>query len=110
MIEVNQLIWYKMILPKKDAYNAKIINIEEEIPNVTKLATTSAVTTVENIILNILDQVKKAGYDAKISETEKECFTISDYNNFTSNTFGAKITQKRSVNEIFFILLHSISK
>ena len=44
-------------------------------------------------------KVKKADYDAKISETEKEYFTTSDYNKFTSNTLDAKITQKKLINE-----------
>ena len=43
--------------------------------------------------------MKKADYDANISGIEKKYFTISDYNNFTSNTLDAKITQKKLVNE-----------
>ena len=43
--------------------------------------------------------MKKADYDANISGIENKDFTISDYNNFTSNTLDAKITQKKLVNE-----------
>ena len=43
--------------------------------------------------------MKKADYDANISGIENKYFTISDYNNFTSNALDAKITQKKLVNE-----------
>ena len=48
---------------------------------------------------NISDLVKKANYDAKISEMGNKYFTTSDYDKFTSNTLDAKITQKKLVNE-----------
>ena len=37
-------------------------------PSITNLATTAALTTVKNKITNVSDLVKKADYDAKISE------------------------------------------
>ena len=44
---------------------------------------------------NVSDLVKKADYDAKISEIENQCFTTSDYYKLTSNnTLDAKITKK----------------
>ena len=61
------------------------------------MATTDAVTTK---IPNFSDTVKKAGYDAKISEMrEKYCIT-SDYNKFTSNTLDAKITHKSDLHDL----------
>ena len=69
--------------------------VKKEIPLKNDLATTNtALTTVENKILNVNDLVKNADYDAKISEMEKKYFTTSEYNKFTSNTFDAKLTQK----------------
>ena len=90
---------------KEDVYNAKIKNIEDKIPDITNLATnsflkakinaikgdlrsinnlaailTTALTTVENKIPNVSDLVKKADYDAKISEMENKYFTTFDYN------------------------------
>ena len=71
--------------------------VKKEIPLINDLATTNtALTTVENKILNVSDLVKNADYDAKISEMEKKYFTTSEYNKFTSNTFDAKLTQKVS--------------
>ena len=69
--------------------------VKKEIPLINDLATTNtALTTVENKILNVSDLVKNADYDAKISEMEKKYFTTSEYNKFKSNTFDAKLTQK----------------
>ena len=81
----------KNAVVKKDAYNTKMKNIEDKIPDVivlatnaslnaeinevkikipsiTSLDTTAALTNVENKICNVSDLVKKADYDAKISE------------------------------------------
>ena len=74
--------------------NAKIHEVKREIPSNINLATTTALTAVENKIPNVSDLIKKADYDAKISEMENKYFTTSDYNKFTSNTFDAKVTQK----------------
>ena len=104
----------KNYVVKKDVYNAKIKNIEDKIPDITNLTTnttrdariyevrkeipsitnltsTTALTTVENKIPNASNLVKKkADYDAKISEMEKNYFTTSDYNKFMTNTLDAK--------------------
>ena len=57
------------------------------------LATTAALTTVENKTPNVSDLVKKTDYKAKISKMENKYLTTSDYNKFTGNTLDAKITQ-----------------
>ena len=44
---------------KKDVYNAKIENIDDQIPNITNLATTSALAAVENKIHGFSNLVKK---------------------------------------------------
>ena len=48
-----------MILLKKDVFHAKIRNIEDKIPDITDLATTAALTILENKISNVSDPVKK---------------------------------------------------
>ena len=82
---------------KKD-YNAKIYEIEDKIPSITGLATTAALTAVENKIPDIINLVKKktTNYDAKI---ESKYFTSTDYNKFTSQTLYAKIKQKELVDK-----------
>ena len=62
--------------------------VKKEIPLINNLA------TIENKILNVSDLVKNADCDAQISEMEKNIFTTSEYNKFTSNTFDAKLTQR----------------
>ena len=80
---------------KKDVYNAKIKNIEDKIPDVTKFATdaslnakinevkgkipsitnlaaTRALTAVENKIPSVIDLVKKTDYNTKINEIQKK--------------------------------------
>ena len=42
------------------------MKLKKEIPSITTLATTVALTNVENKIPNVSDLVKKADYDAKI--------------------------------------------
>ena len=54
-----------MILLKKTDYNAKIIELEDKITDVSSLATKTALTTVENKIPNISNLVKKTDYDTK---------------------------------------------
>ena len=61
------------------------------------MATTDAVTTK---IPNFSDTVKKAGYDAKISEMREKYFITSDYNKLLSNTLDAKITHKSDLHDL----------
>ena len=46
-------------------------------PNITNLATTTALTAVENEIPNVRNLIKKTDYNTKISETENKI--TSDY-------------------------------
>ena len=52
---------------KKDVYNAKVKHIEDKIPDITNLATTTALTAAENKRLNVINLVKKIDYNTKIS-------------------------------------------
>ena len=44
--------------------------VKGEIPNITNIATTTALTTVKNKIPNVNDPVTKIDYNTKISEIE----------------------------------------
>ena len=70
MSNITYLITYHSL-------NAKINDAKGEIPNITKLATTSALTAVENKIPSVSNFVKKTKYNTKINETEKK---VTDYN------------------------------
>ena len=56
----------------KTTLNAKINEVKGEIPNITYLATTAALTTVENKIPNISNLVKKTDNNSKINEIKKK--------------------------------------
>ena len=106
---------------KKDAYNAKIKNIGEkilditklainaslnakinevkgEIPNIISLATTTALTAVENKIHNISNLVKKTDYNTKINEIGKKItdhdhdryITTPEFNRLTAENFAGR--------------------
>ena len=60
-----------------DIYNAKIENIEDKIPDITNLATKTALNAVEIKIPSVNNLVKKTDYNAKIEEIEKK---ITDHN------------------------------
>ena len=62
---------------KKRDYNTKISEIDGKIPNISGLATTSALTSVENKILSVSNLVKKTNYNTKITEIEKK---LTDHN------------------------------
>ena len=109
----------------KDVYNAKIKNIQHKIPSITNiatntpingkinevkekcqiliptnLATTTALTAVENKICNVSNYSKKADYNTKISESESRTatdhdhdkyITTQEFNEFKSETFTARL-------------------
>ena len=52
-------------------YNVKITEIENKIPSVSGLATTSALTAAENKIPDVSSSVKKTAYNINIIEIEK---------------------------------------
>ena len=63
-------------LDANGALNAKINKVKGKIPNIANLATTAALTFVEDEIPSVSDLVKKADYDAKISEIEKNVLLL----------------------------------
>ena len=63
---------------KKTDYNAKITETENKIPNISNLATKTALTTVENKIPDTTDLVKKIDYNTKVSEIEGKIPHISN--------------------------------
>ena len=105
---------------KKDVYNARAKNIEDEIPDITNLATYTILnakrnevkdeilnntnftaTAVESKTPNVNDLVKKADYDAEIKYIKNKYFTTFNRNKFTNNITDEKITAKKKlVNEI----------
>ena len=100
---------------KKDVYNAKIKNIEDKIPDITKLttnaslnaktnevkskipnitnlATTTALTAFENEIPNDSNVVNKTDYNTKISEIENKTTTDHDHDKYITSQEFNKLT------------------
>ena len=79
--------------------NAKINEVKGEIPSITNLATTIALTVVENKIPIVSNLVKKTEYNTKINEIEKKvadhnhdkCITTPEFNKFTGEIFPLRL-------------------
>ena len=79
------------------------------------MATTSALTAVENKIPDISSLVEKANYNAKFSETEKKItdhnhekyITTSEFNNLAAKTFTARLAQAKLVTKTNFEKINS---
>ena len=84
---------------KKSDYNAKVSELENEIPSISGLVTTSVLTAVENKIPSVSNLVKKSDYDTKISELEKKItdqkhdkyITTAEFNKLTAENFAARL-------------------
>ena len=63
---------------KKTGCNSKIAEIENKIPDVTNLATKTALNTVQNKIPDTSSLVKKNDYNAKINEMEGKILDVTN--------------------------------
>ena len=61
-----------MVSLKKTNYNTKITELENKIPDISNLATKTALTVTENIIPSVSNLVKKADYNTKITDIENK--------------------------------------
>ena len=66
-----------MVLLKKTNYSTKITELENKIPDISNLATKSALTAIENKIPSISNLVKKTDYNTKITDIENK---LNDHN------------------------------
>ena len=98
-------------LATKTNLNTTINEVKNEIPSITGLGTTSALTTVENKIPDTSNLVKKTDYNTKITEFEKEFtdhnhdkhITTTEFNKLATDTFNARIVQANLVKKILII-------
>ena len=88
-----------LILSTNASFYAKINDVKVEIPNINNLATTIALTPVENKISSVSNLAKKPDYNTKISEIEKkitghnhdEYMTTPQFNKFTAKSFDLRL-------------------
>ena len=79
----------------------KITEIERKIPDVSNLATKTALTTVENKIPSVISIVKKTDYNRKITEIEKKLtdhnpdkyIATPKFNTLAASVFNARLAQ-----------------
>ena len=116
---------------KKDVYYAKTKNIEDKIPDITKLAAnstlnakinevkneipnitniTKALTAVENKIPNVNNLVKKTDYNTKINEIENKITNDHDYDKYittqTSGSFSARLGKNDIANFVKHLMIN----
>ena len=65
----------------------------------TPTALDTKIKEFDNKVLHLSGLVKKADYDTKISEIEKNICNTSDYNTFTSDLLDAMIKGKKLVDQ-----------
>ena len=87
-------------------------------PNITGLATNSALNTVENKIPNAISLVKRTDYNAKVNEIEKKVtdhnhdkyVTTPELNTLTAENVAARLAQANLVtNTNFYIKIMSLN-
>ena len=84
---------------KKTDFNAKISEVEGKIPSIRGLATTLALTAVENKIPNVSSLVKKTEYNTTISEIENKVnghnhdkyITTPEFSTLVADVFNARL-------------------
>ena len=99
-----------MALLKKTNYNTRIIELENKIPDISNLATKSALTAVENKIPSFSNLVKKTEYNTKVTESENKlnnynCYKYidtSEFNTLAANVFNARIAQANLITKTDF--------
>ena len=66
--------------------------MKNKIPNITNLATTADLTTVENKIRNVSNLVEKTDYKTKSSEIKNKITTDHDHNKYITTQEFNKLT------------------
>ena len=81
----------------------KLPELKNKIPDISGLATKTALTAVENKIPNVTSLVKKTNYDTKISKLEKKLtdhnhekyITTPEFNTSADDVFNARLAQAK---------------
>ena len=97
--ELENKILDASCLVKKTDYNTKIAGIEGKIPDVSNLATKTALTIVENKIPDVTNLVKKTDYNTKVTEIENKLnnhnhdkyIDTQEFNKLTAYVFNASL-------------------
>ena len=92
----------QLILLKKSKPN----EVETKIPDLSGLATKTALTAVENRIPDFSSLVKKTNCDTKISEltdnNHDKYITIPEFNTLAASFFNARLAQTNLITKTYF--------
>ena len=88
-----------MVLLKKTNYNTKITELENKIPDISSLATRTALTANENKIPSVNNLVKKTYYNTNVTDIENKLnnhnhdkyIDTSKFNKLASDIFNARL-------------------
>ena len=86
--EVDKLDIDKLVMLKKTDYDARKTDIEGKIPDITSLATKTALTTVENKIPDVSNLVKKTDYNTNITEIDNKLNNHNHDKSITTQEFN----------------------
>ena len=89
---------------------AKLTELQNEIPDVSNLATKTALTAVENKIPSVSNLVNKTNYNTKITEIENKLtdhnhdkyLDTSEFNKLAADAFNARLAQANLITKIDF--------
>ena len=99
-----------VVLLKKTNYNTKITELENKIPDISNLATKTALTAIENKTPSVSDLVKKIDYNTKVTEIENKLtnhnrdkyIDTSKFNTLAANVFNARLAQANLITKTDF--------
>ena len=92
------------------ATKTALITVENKIPNISNLATKATLTAVENKIPSISGLVKKADYSTKITDSENKLnnhnhdknVATSEFNTLAADLFNARLAQANLITKTDF--------
>ena len=108
--EIEDKILHSSCFVKKTDYNIKITEIEGKIPDISGLATKTALTTVESKIPSISGLIKKTDYNTKITDIENKLnnhnhdkyVATLGFNALAANVFNARLAQENLITKTDF--------
>ena len=88
----------------------KVTELENEIADVSRLVTKTALTAAESKLPTVSSLVKKANYNTKITEIEKKltdhnhgkCIASPEFNTLAADVFNASLAQAKMITKTDF--------
>ena len=115
--KVNKINTSDFVL--KTDYDTDESELENKTPDISNLATKTALTAVENKIPNVSNLVNKTNYNTKITETENKLTShnhnkhidTQEFNKLAADVFNARLAQENLINKTDFdVKLSSLNR